>query len=92
MSRAVEQRDGRLAAVGKDDARRRAGRIEVLDGDGHADATKDNRRVAGTRVAGMPGGPRVQLSSGASMPLLGLGTWEAPAAEVGAAAVEVGCW
>ena len=55
------------------------------DGDGHADATKDNRRVAGTRVAGMPGGPRVQLSSGASMPLLGLGTWEAPAAEVGAA-------
>ena len=37
VSRAVEQRDGRLAAVGKDDARRRAGRVEVLDGDGHAE-------------------------------------------------------
>lgn len=32
----VEQRDKRLAAVREDDARRRAGRVEVLDGDGHA--------------------------------------------------------
>ena len=37
VSRPVEQRDGRLAAVGKDDARRRAGRVEVPDGDSHAE-------------------------------------------------------
>jgi diketogulonate reductase-like aldo/keto reductase len=49
-----------------------------------AEAAEPSDRIGGSDVprASVAGGPRVILNSGESMPLLGIGTWEAPSSDV----------